>query len=487
MNTKKILCGLGMAFILMLALVPWLFSFVMSFKDYYAGISFANAPWIGFGNYVDFFDSGEEIKDLMSSSFIITAVGVITGAVYVFMSFMALGAIKKTALKAILAFVLMLPAVLPVNLYPFVRIQNFAETSEMFYILIAVCSGLKLSALFIPVGMFIRNMSLKTAFNYTLLFAVIGCAGTYITTTLPLYSVLDRDTSINYTFSNYCYYVGRVSGNYGYTTMLDIMQSMLLILPVIIGSLLLIFLAKKDNSQKSVTALSASYSAIGILPAALFVIMLVTYGAGQLFTEIVVKNLIIKTTITGVIISLASSVLVAVVSVCVAKIVYELKGVGIFFGCMLCALSVNFMGKFMTFIFMMRLYDNIIAVILDNLCIMPVIAMAVAMLLRDRECGFKGIIPAMITFLGVLFAWFWGNHQNSYLYIEKLAKAPVSRLVYNVLITPPEVNPETMTDIVKEYSYLPYILVPVLIAGVCTAVAVIVDSKKEKKAESITE
>lgn len=465
MKFKKVLCFSAIIIILLIMLCPWIISFLISLRDIYAGVDFMSAPFTGMYNYKDFWASDEFIGILKNSGLLSLSCAVL-GALYTFLSFHALGAVKKTVLKASLAFVLVLPAAVPSDLYPMIIFGIFSNPATFLQLLITgVLCGIRFAALTVIPAIFIRRSNTAAAIKLSLLLAVTVFAAPLAA--MPMQSVINlvntEKLDMVFTFPSFIYYAGRVDGNYGYSAAVEISQLIVCILPVIVFGALLMLFPKKTSIRKNQINMTP-FMATAIIPLLVFISALIVCGKGEWVSD----SRIFKSVLIGIFTSAASMLLIIVLSLTVARLLSEFKKTGVMLGLLMCMLSECIIGKF-HFIRYIGLFDSNLAAIIGSLHIVPIFAMVLLILLNDDYFSPRKIIPVVTASAGIIFALNWGNSSQAIINIIDINKFPVSLLMYRIML-----NDES------KISMLPYILIPVLAVGICIFTGTFLNAKSEK-------
>lgn len=280
----------GVLFFLVFKFAP-MWGVLIAFKDYYAGIKFINAPWVGFDNFTSFF-TDTDFPRLLRNTLIISAMNLVfyfplpiilallmnevkvqwykntvQTMVYVphFVSLVVIASITFMLLKApsmegytggaIFELIKQLSGKevnileTPTNFYWVILIQViWKETGWGTIIFLAALAGVDVEqyeAAIVDGANRMQQMIYITlpAISSTIVIMLILRMGSVLDTGFEQILLMQNDLNKSHsdTFDTYVYNIGRVQGNYGYSTAVGLFKSLVSIICIQSAN----FIAKK--------------------------------------------------------------------------------------------------------------------------------------------------------------------------------------------------------------------------------------------------
>lgn len=265
----------GILYFIIFKIVP-MWGVLIAFKDYYAGIPFLSAPWVGFVNFVDFF-TDTDFPRLLKNTLIISGMNLIfyfplpillallmnevkvqlyknavQTMVYVphFVSMVVIASITFMLLKAPSmegytggALFEILKSLTgkeinvletPTNFYWVILVQTiWKETGWGTIIFLAALAGVDVEqyeAAIVDGANRFQQMIYITfpAISSTIVIMLILRMGSVLDTGFEQILLMQNDLNVSHsdTFDTYVYNIGRVQGNYGYSTAVGLFKSL---------------------------------------------------------------------------------------------------------------------------------------------------------------------------------------------------------------------------------------------------------------------
>jgi len=472
---KRVICIIGVIVILLVACMPWVISVAISVRDYWAGIPLAETDYAGFEFYANAIDCLVN-EDVLKNSVVIVISAIISGIAYVFLAVGAIRSVKGTVLKYILLFVFILPGIIPYRFYEVMWYRFYNLTTEnreyitdSLDLIVGIIAAFRFSALFITVGTFLKKYGLGAAIKSTIMYAAACLLGTIIFdyTLCEGFSDILSIEPLN-TLRSYTYYAGRGTGAYAEAAAYEVMQLVLSVFPAAVATVVLMWLFKKDSAvqcTKKVLPMSAG----AIIPTVIFVMGLMIALSG----EWNFNNTIIRASVNGIVYSLASTVAVTALAVLIVWLAYRAEGKGIAFVCILCILAESVIGKRMLIAGIVGMFDNIFAVVCNNLHMAAIAALVLLAVLWENEGRISKVVPMALVTGGIMFSKFWCNIYWDNLVLFEKVKKPVSMYIGSML-GDYSVTGEAAVSTVM------YMLCPVVVVLVCIAVGAYVQERYEK-------
>ncbi len=196
-----------------------------SLHEYYAGMDPSNLPYVGAGNYIDFFTG--EAKTLFRNEIIIGAMKLVFGGAYVFLGTRLIGRIKNNYARGAFLSVIALPIFMMPLLCARLRylfLPNFNHFNRSIAVLY---DAVKAGGLCIVAAAFFSNggMTAKKALYAALCYAAFTLARFTLYDVNFHYFMRNPDNrSLIEGFGTYAMGIGRM-GNYSYTSAINITQS----------------------------------------------------------------------------------------------------------------------------------------------------------------------------------------------------------------------------------------------------------------------
>ncbi len=381
------------------------------------------SPEVGMAN-VDEFKASPEFHKVMSNTFEMSAVSALVGAGYVFLLSMAIGSAKDRFMKAVLAVLFAIPAVIPVQILfdIFPAKANF-QSVELTKLFISITEGLRFAGLFSLVALFIRGNVLKESGKCVLIFVAIKLAMMLtldFTTVMTAESPYNRENMLN--FVTLPYYRGILGGAYSYVSAMDMVRTGIQILTGIVGCLILMLVYgefKKSTQQCLRTDLQSEnhtpkgfkwFAIAAIIPVVILVLAVITGGSllpvaeDPSFTagyQIEYK------------VALESALWVTVISFGLAVAARNtFRGIGFILLMLLCATGNNLIGKYIL-ARDLGMLDTVKGMVFYNLQMIPVFSLIMTCATYKDRSWKKDLTILVVGFL-LMFGHFWGDYGSTH-------------------------------------------------------------------------
>lgn len=280
-NTWAVLAAIPVFFLAIFCLIiPLCNTLLLSFEHYRPTLGILGSPWVGFQNYTEFLSS-EYFLRLLSNSAIQGFLCLIAGGVAVFALTALITLIPNKWIRCGALSIILLPAILPFHFFLSLLPKEFM-TSPGLYRLVPVLNEIFcIAPLAVLAGSFLLTKKLEWK-------RVTFITLTYVGLRLTLFLFPDLQMQLaTYTpsvyesadvFGTYQYRTGFANSDYGISSAATILQSVLNIIPWLIGGFILITLTNKMNnfySQKTTLMKSSTnvFSAL-IIAGGAFVMIL---------------------------------------------------------------------------------------------------------------------------------------------------------------------------------------------------------------------
>lgn len=269
----------GIIYFILFKFAP-MWGVLIAFKDYYAGVSFLNAPWVGFQNFVDFFRDSS-FGQLLKNTLLISGMNLLFYFPLPILLALLLNEIKVQVYKNVIQTMIYVPhfvSMVVIASITFMLLKTPSMegyTGGALYEIIKAVTGKNTNILGSPTGFYwlilFQNIWKETGWG-TIIFlaalagvdveqyeaAIVDGANRFqqmiyitfpaitstivITLILRMGSVLDTgfeqiilmqndlNRSSSETFDTYVYNIGRVDGNYGFSTAVGLFKSLVSII-----------------------------------------------------------------------------------------------------------------------------------------------------------------------------------------------------------------------------------------------------------------
>lgn len=472
-DVKNILCRIFIILVSLILLIPFIFTAILSCVDYSVLHGLFGSAWVGFKNIVSFFTAAY-FPAVVTNTVIIGVVSLVLGAVYVFISSMAISGTRNPILKGIVATILCIPAIIPLNLFVAIMPTDFlTKPSFLLQTVVAALDGLKTAGLVVVAATFIKN-DLKKCIGCTLLYIAIRLIGLFTVDTgliLNIYNPLTYE--VLDTISTFTYRTGLFEGNYSYSAGVYITKVFLQLIPAAIACGILIFVFK-DNTIPKIQSNHLSPATVVVIVPVLLLIAIIAKGSSLFPTTD--NELIKQGYINGTLIAAFSGLFVSLMAICIAMLVRNSGIVGIIAITALCLTYGNTIGEFM----MLRsagLVDTILGVVVHNLSVVAVIALIYAFITMSERNIYKDISVFIVGFV-LMFARFWSDSVSPMIILKNREMYPISLIIRQVMIGNGAEG--------KAFSSMPFIVIPLVVVAVGVFIAILLTNKsKSANAEKV--
>ncbi len=470
-NTKKIICSALIVIVSLILLIPFLYTLVLSFSEYNVMHGLFGSSFVGFKN-ISLFLSSPYFSKLLSNTFIITSLGTIIGAVYVFLSSLSIGSVKNNIAKAVLTATFALPAIVPVNLFINVLPSEILiNPSFSLRLCVSFIEGLRFTGLITLLSFFSSGNLHKESLKCMLVFVGIRLIllfspdltiinGTYNPLT---YEILD-------VIPTYTYRTGLMSGSFSQAAAAHIVKTILQLIPAIIATFIFIIITKNDtkNDMQENNRFTPALISV-IIPIAIFSAVIITGGS---LLPTIKNEMVITGYLNEFLIAFVSALLVAAFSLGLAALARNCTGfIGILALVLLSLTGNSTAGKYI-FSRSLGLANTFLGVVFYNfsmICVLSIIMLVATYHRRSIKKDFAVFIGGFI----LMFAHFWGDFGTSVIMLKDRNYYPLSLILRELLM---QQNPQNLNAGIV-LSTLPYILIPVII--VLTGFIVISVFKKD--------
>lgn len=433
--------------------LPYIVSLVVSFYDYYAGIPFLGVESSGFQNYINFLTDNNFFL-MLKNTLSLSSLCILFGAGYTFACTYGICGVKRRTPRFLLLGLCLLPALLPLELftYAFFQLANLSlpfspkrlfQFPKFFTALHEVLVWGSLSVLIgtlLPSGYSRR----KKTFFAVLVFISIRLV-LFASCNLPFLSVVENDFNkvSAEVFSSHAFLITRLDGNYGYGNAIQIVSSMVSIIPAVFGFVLLLKLYQTYRRPISAPAGSGHIHPISKLPALLpllvlalcvGVILLVpfsTYKPESLDSMFSPKQLHAASLITGILYPAVFSAIFLLLA-CLIAYCLSIGKTSILIMCtVLLFLASNVPGKFLLFR-MVHLTDTPISIFLSQLPLCLLFALVLFFshgriaLAKNPMQFFRESLPCMLLLLPICYTRIFEDYLSFSIYYSNIRPYPLS-------------------------------------------------------------
>ena len=452
-------------------------------KDFKPFIDYEDSEYVGDANY-DRFESYKYSERIIENSRNIGIFTALIATLYAFLAIWGIASVKKTVIKACVAFFFILPAVIPVIAYvlftkKFFMTDGIIEGSRTYVqFVVSIIPGLRLGALFALGGLFIKEKPFDAALKLALVCLGVGLATMFSSDFDYIYLV---QSPASYgaleVFDTYVYQMGLQSSSFSYGCAVDMIRASYQMLPAVIGAALAAFMfwdkpwTKRELSAPPVSGFSAA-------PLVLLVIILVTLVGGELWQIAAGKEKIMEmfanATENGRVLAFDIAKMTVLISLLMALAVYNFKYVGAAVCILLLAFGNQLISSFLMVKYdgLMNTYEGVVS--FSKYQMVPVLALIAAFAMKRR----KSVLPVvgiLIAMLGIMFAWFWGNLKGPLIFLNDETKYPISILMRQISLQ------AVMEDVngsgfgIQRTVSWGYILTPVIVSAVTVIGAAFAD------------
>ena len=466
---KKALGILCLVFFSILLLIPCITLVLMAFKNYKLISGLFGSPYVGFSNIQKLLHSTGFIQ-VLKNTLNINILSMAIGAIYLFAAFLAINVFQNRIIRAFVALIFALPAVLPLNTYNLV-LQTFLPTeflvssSPLLQIIAAAEGGLRFSAIFVIAALFSKGESVPHAQKYVLLFIAMKLIHILVTDTGFLNTFYNPLTYEHLdTYSTYKFRLGLMQSQFSSYAAGYVVQLLIQLLPALLG----IFIVASPHRKQQEASYQAYDSGNRVyLPCMLFAalpiaLLLLVWKAGADGSLAFSLPRIRQAYAYGFLTAAVSAIVIVSVGLLLAIACVYLGSIGIGITAALYFLSDNLLGPYMVGR-TLGTYDTIFGILVQNFHLVLPIAIIAFKILREHRR--KNLLPALaVSSLSLAFAWFWGDHTAALITLRSAEKQPLSLAMHQLLNQPAATAMPGYPDAVTLSAAL-YILIPILVTG----------------------
>ncbi len=470
MKVKQPLFPILLGAVFLVLLIPVFYTMILSIKNYTPFKGLVGSEFVGVKNFGVLFGS-PYFPNVFSNTLIISIIGMLAGAVYVFFASLTTGSIEDPRMKTVSAVVFAMPALIPVVFARFFIPKDMLIGEIPGYQMITgVLGGLRLAGIVSVVSLFTKGDSFKQSIKTALLFVVLKAVSLFtpdVTVSLTSYNPMIYEVAD--TLATYTYRTGLIESNFSFSaavSMVRMFMQVILAVPMIL-------VAKYVMSQdEAVVPKQPHYSMLSvtmIVPLGIFLLAMVL--CGSLFPENVS---LAPFYINSLLVCIPSAILVAFVSYALAVLGRNSGIYGVICTVVLCALSGNFISEYMM-IRQIGLLNTHFGIALNNLRLVPMITVLI-MFATKAESNYKKDIGVIIVMAFAVFAWLWGDIFSDSILLQDRAKYTASLCVREAGMFSAQENTSLMSS-------APFIIIPVIamtVGGILTTMLNISDNPEIK-------
>lgn len=434
----------ALAFFLFLIVlgIPFITSFIISFKEYSPARGAMGSPWVGVANFAKMFKM-PIIQSIISNTIVISLSTTLVGAVYVFVMTYSLSLIKNKWCKIITTAVIALPIFVP-YLSVINMLSKYAKgilLDNSLYVLAPMINEiLTVSSIVILFGAFItmKNSSIKAVGFVTLSYVALKLltffSPDYEFISLSYNPLVYQNADVLDTFI-FRSSIAQMQFSLGGAAF--ILKLLLQLIPTVIAIVAFMLLPKLLNNSQKKTINEENQSKnimaiVAVIPLTVVIAILVSgfSGGGSLESGLLFNSLFATFGITVV------SCIAFVVIVFTLGYSFSTNNKVIIVLTLLFTLIMNnIVGEYL-FVRTTGMVNTIFAVIIANLpyCIFGVVMLYIALSsekITSLKQYFICSIGPIIALVGVGFGKFFGNISSSQIYINDMRKLPISTLLMN--------------------------------------------------------
>ncbi len=434
MNTKakKIVCIILFSIVLQIMLIPFIYTFILSMKDYKPFAGLFGSAFVGMKNIATVLSS-PYFSRLLGNTFSISVIGLIAGAVYVFLASMAIGGIGNRWVKSLVAVFFAIPALIPVTFARFFFPTAMLTGEIPGYQLIAgILGGLRLAGLVSFVSIFTKDDVLKQGLKTTLLFVALKMVTFFSPdATVSLASINPAIYEVADTLATYMYRVGLIDTNFSFSAavgMIRMIMQLILAIPMIF---VVRYIMREEKVVRPQNKLFSLFSISAITPLIFLILSIVL--CGSIFSVFSVSGYLgdfAPFMANGFITSLSSAILVAFMAYAVALLGRNSGMLGIIGITLLCAMTGNLISEYLL-IRQFGLLNTYLAVAAGNLKLVPMISLLFMFATKNNR-SVKKDMAVVIAMILMVFAWTWGDFFTDSIVISDRSKHTASLLARQI-------------------------------------------------------
>ncbi len=476
-STTRTLCSVFIWVAAALFLLPGLYTLILSVTNFRPVDGLLGSSSAGIKHFENFFRD-PEIVFALKNTILISIIGAVVGALYVFLASVSIISIKNQYAKGAVALAFSLPAILPVmmicNIIPVKMLIGSAHFTKF---CAAIIGGLRFAGLFSLLAFFLRGDAIKEGTKCLLIYVALKLAFILSPDFASIFGLQNAFTQLDSeTLATIIYRHGIMGGDYSAVSAIEVMQSVIQFIPAVLGCLLLMFIhCKKDTQRIRVQGSSsgfALFSISAVIPALIFIVVLVT--GSSLFPTLDYPAVSFGY-FNGFIMAFGSAVLVAGISWGLAILARNaVCGTGFIALMVLCFTGNHLIGTYIL-IHGLGALDTVRGVVLYNLNMVPVIALLMTCATYQERSIKKDLAVFLCGFV-MLFAYFFGDITSTLVMVTDPELHTISYLVMRLIKESELANQMAMSNGMKTIpllSSLPVILIPVIVAAagfLCSAI-----------------
>lgn len=449
-------------------LIPFIYTLLLSTKDYKIIMGLFGSPFTGAENFNTLLGS-PYFPMILRNTFAISIISLFFGAVYVFFASMAIGGIANRWIKAVVAVIFAIPALIPVTFARFFFPEAILTAQMPGYQLVAgLLGGLRLAGLVSVVSVFTKGDVLKQGLKTTLLFVALKSVTFFspdISISLNSYNPLIYEVAD--TLATFMYRTGLLESNFSFSATVGMLRMILQLVLAIPMVFVLKYVMSEEKDVKPHQPVFGIFSISAIVPIIILLAALILCGSllpdDVIFAPYYANSLMI---------CIPTAILVAFISYGVSLLGRNSGIFGIIGIAALCALTGNLISEYMI-TRQLGLLNTHMAVIAGNLKLVPVISM-LFMFATKNDRSIKNDMSAIIIMAFVVFAWTWGDSFTDSIFLHDREKFTTSLCIREISLhnNPAYTATSPMTS-------APLILIPVIVAFVCGVLSALLDKSSE--------
>ena len=467
-------------------IVPFYKSFIIAFKDFNPVKGTFNSPWVGLKHFQQFFQSPYG-PNILQNTLIISILSIVFGGIYVFLLTLGIASIKNKWIKAIITSIAILPALIPTPiLVAAISKTAILRDPSLYRFTVIANEVFCIAAIAILAGTFacMNRFDMKKVCFITLGYVVVRFMllfSSNLDYIITSYNPLVYETAD--VIATYVYRQGLATANYSSASMAYVIKIFLQTIPTIIGTIAIILMSKRiqneieqDNELSHATNSAAISSVIAIIPAILFIWVIITTVTGM---NIFTNPFVTSSLINSFVLSIISCILVTIFSLSLAYgMVVDNKFILICNSIFL-LLSGNIMGQYMH-IRSLGLINTYIPIFIQNSLYASIgaylIYFAVGGINKISFAAFlKKSLPMLVAMFGICFAKFYGTVVEPMIYMNDRRLFPISLILRELLILGGNQEGENLV-----LSTIVLLLIPTLIGIAGIWLGVIISSVLDK-------
>ena len=482
MKTKKSVSIFCLIFLSILLLLPCISLFVMSFMKYSSNKGLFGSPFVGLASITKFLKQTELIRAIQNT-FTISILALILGVIYLIVAIPTIHSFQNRVVKAVVAWIFILPAILPANTYILLLRSYFSTetlvTGSIWLQLIAAAqNSLRFASVFVITALFTKG---------DIKLQIRKCVLLYIG--MKLIRILSTDTGFMSEFSNpltyeyldtydsLLYRIGIYPMQFSQYAAGYVVKIVLQLLPALIGVFLLISLYKSESKNAAAVCSKRKYypgMALALVPIALLLLIGMASFRGQSKLSLPIVQAVY---IYGFLFAVAIAAITISFGLLLASASAQLNKWSLTLITVLYFLSDSLLGP-KILCHHLEALDTFWILPIQNMHYILPTAIIGTMLIKDKHS--QKLLPALpISAFGLAFAWFWGDHMAFQFIQGRDHIFPISLAMKWQLSTTKYVAVASSSSD-EPLSWLPYVLIPIIIAGACFIIGSVLYNKEQK-------